>query len=220
MVNTQAFPSRDCFKHALVVNTQAFPSRDCFKHALVVNTQAFPSRDCFKHALVVNAQAFPSQDCFKHALVASAQAFSSREWFKLVLVVNTSFSISTVFQARACGECIQACACCNLMTCKSTASLSQAVCGTPVTAINNNKAQPNQLIVQAVPQAQREKVGRLWAQSVEVYIVKELCLGLPLSKPRRKFEKVNSFGNAEAHITCKSRQPFVICFIGVWTRQP
>ena len=73
---TGPVPSR---KHALLVNTQAFPSRECYKHALVVNTQAFPSRECFKHALVMNTQAFSiSSEFIKHALVKTHE-LSSRE---------------------------------------------------------------------------------------------------------------------------------------------
>ena len=49
----------------------------------------------------------------------------------------------------------------------------------------------------------------------EVYIDEELCLGLPLSKPQQKLKKVNSFGNAEAHIHLQSRQPIASWFIGV-----
>ena len=56
MINTQAFPSRECFKHALVKNSQAFPTQECFKHTLVVNTGASPSRECINSALVANAQ--------------------------------------------------------------------------------------------------------------------------------------------------------------------
>ena len=95
------------------------------------------------------------------------------------------------------------------------ASLSPAGRNNARHSINKKEARLGQLMVQAAPQAQREVVGWLWAQSCEVYTVKDPCLGLPFSDPRQKFQKVNLLGKAEAHFILQSRQPIVIWFIGV-----
>ena len=74
-MNTRGLPSRECSNRALGANTQAFRSRESFKHAFVVSTKASRLESVPNMRLCeISKSMFPFEECFSLALVANAQA--------------------------------------------------------------------------------------------------------------------------------------------------
>ena len=125
---------------------------------------------------------FQSRKCFKHARVTSLSISRVHSGF-------TSLPVSRLFQACACVEYTQAFPFLKSFShalVENTQAFPSETCFKNALVVDDKQVSRffvpsrgchSQLIVQAAPKAQREEVGRLWAQGTEMYIVVVLYLG-------------------------------------------